>query len=122
MSRGPGEGGVPEPGSCGPGGGDGTLPFLMKDLPSQVGDLDLLFSTVPAPVVTGKVLNRMSYACVIIDLASKPGEPILPLRKNGGSKRCWLPACRELSTSKTAGRILARTITRLMEEELGEEG
>lgn len=100
----------------------GLSPFLMKDLPSQVGDLDLLFNTVPAPVVTGKVLNRMSYACVIIDLASKPGGTDFTFAEKRGIKAMLAPSLPGIVASKTAGRILARTITRLMEEELGEEG
>ncbi|MFD1426245.1 dipicolinate synthase subunit DpsA [Kroppenstedtia sanguinis] len=98
----------------------GLSPFLMKDLSAQVGDLDLLFNTVPAQVVTEQVLNQMSYSCVIIDLASKPGGTDFTFAEKRGIKAMLAPSLPGIVASKTAGRILARTITRLMAEELGE--
>lgn len=100
----------------------GLSPFLMKDLPDQVGDLDLLFNTVPARLVTEKVLNRMSYSCVIIDLASKPGGTDFTFAEKRGIKAMLAPSLPGIVASKTAGRILARTITRLMAGAVGEEG
>lgn len=100
----------------------GLSPFLMKDLPDQVGDLDLLFNTVPAQLVTEKVLNRMSYSCVIIDLASKPGGTDFTFAEKRGIKAMLAPSLPGIVASKTAGRILARTITRLMAGAVGEEG
>ncbi|PTX58635.1 dipicolinate synthase subunit A [Melghirimyces profundicolus] len=100
----------------------GLSPFFMKDLHRHAGDVDLLFNTVPALVVTAKVLNRMPYSAVIIDLASKPGGVDFTYAEKRGIKALLAPSLPGIVASKTAGRILAQTMTRLMSEELEEEG
>ncbi|OYD09492.1 dipicolinate synthase subunit DpsA [Paludifilum halophilum] len=100
----------------------GLEPFFTEELPRQVQDVDLLCNTVPAPVVTDKVLSRMPHSAVIIDLASKPGGVDFRFAEKRGIKAILAPSLPGIVASKTAGRILAQTITRLLAEETGEKG
>ncbi|MFC4077886.1 dipicolinate synthase subunit DpsA [Salinithrix halophila] len=99
----------------------GLLPFEMVNLREEVKDVDLLFNTVPALVVTDQVLKAMPYSAVIIDLASKPGGVDFSFAKKRGIKAMLAPSLPGIVASKTAGRILAQTMTRLLAEEYGEE-
>ncbi len=44
---------------------------LLSD--TAYADMDLIFNTAPAPVITKKVIDQLSQDTVIIDIASKPG-------------------------------------------------
>ncbi|QKG84548.1 dipicolinate synthase subunit DpsA [Kroppenstedtia pulmonis] len=96
----------------------GLKPFWMEDLPCMVGTVDLLFNTVPALVVTDRVLSQMPHSSVIIDLASKPGGVDFGFAEKRGIKAMLAPSLPGIVASKTAGRILAQTMTRLMAEEV----
>lgn len=100
----------------------GITPFHFKNLADEVEDVDLLFNTVPALIVTEPVLAAMPSTAVIIDLASKPGGTDFAFAKKRGIKAMLAPSLPGIVASKTAGRILAQTITRLLAEELEEEG
>ncbi|WP_142504875.1 dipicolinate synthase subunit DpsA [Melghirimyces algeriensis] len=95
----------------------GLIPFYMDELPQQVSDVNILFNTVPAMVVTDKVLNHMSCHAVIIDLASKPGGVDFSFAEKRGIKAMLAPSLPGIVASKTAGRILAQTMTRLLMKE-----
>lgn len=84
----------------------------------MVGTVDLLFNTVPALVVTDRVLSQMPHSSVIIDLASKPGGVDFGFAEKRGIKAMLAPSLPGIVASKTAGRILAQTMTRLMAEEV----
>lgn len=99
----------------------GITPFHTKDLAQEVADVDYLFNTVPARIVTESVLAAMPGTAVIIDLASKPGGTDFAFAKKRGIKAMLAPSLPGIVASKTAGRILAETITRLLREELAEE-
>lgn len=100
----------------------GLLPFSMEELANEVGDIDLLFNTIPAKVVTEAVLKKMPYSAVIIDLASKPGGVDFAYAEKRGIKALLAPSLPGIVAPKTAGRILAQTMTRLLAKEFGEEG
>jgi dipicolinate synthase subunit A len=100
----------------------GLHPFDMEELEEQVEDVDVLFNTVPAMIVTAKVLAHMPYSAVIIDLASKPGGVDFRYAEKRGIKALLAPSLPGIVAPKTAGRILAQTMTRLMLKEFGDEG
>lgn len=100
----------------------GITPFYTENLADEVEDVDLLFNTVPELIVTEPVLAVMPSTAVIIDLASKPGGTDFAFAKKRGIKAMLAPSLPGIVASKTAGRILAQTITGLLSEELAEEG
>ncbi|MDA8352363.1 MAG: dipicolinate synthase subunit DpsA [Firmicutes bacterium] len=99
----------------------GLKAFFTKDIHDQVDDVELLFNTVPSLIVTEEVLNRMSHNTVIIDLASKPGGVDFLHAEKRGIKALLAPSLPGIVASKSAGRILAQTIIRLVAEQ-HEEG
>lgn len=92
----------------------GVEPFHIKDLSDQIKDADLVFNTIPAVVITAPILAQMPYDLVIIDLASKPGGVDYTFAEKRGIKALFAPSLPGIVAPKTAGKILARTITQLM--------
>lgn len=100
----------------------GLEPFDLTELSEQVRDADVIFNTIPALVVTAPVLARMPYDVVIIDLASKPGGVDYVYAEKRGIKAILAPSLPGIVAPKTAGKILAKTITQLMTHAIQEEG
>jgi dipicolinate synthase subunit A len=92
----------------------GLEPFDLSELSEKVRDVDVLFNTIPALVVTAPVLAQMPYDAVIIDLASKPGGVDYAYAEKRGIKAILAPSLPGIVAPKTAGRILASTMTQLM--------
>lgn len=97
------------------------LPVPFADMPDCLGEADVIFNTVPVPVLTGEVLDKVSPRTPIIDLASAPGGVDFQRAANIGIKAVLAPGLPGKVAPVTAGRILARVITRLLYEETGGE-
>jgi len=106
----------------------GFLPFDMSELEQNARDVDLVYNTVPAPVLTAQVLSRMPHTAVVIDLASKPGGTDFRYAEKRGIKAILAPSLPGLVAPKTAGRIIANCLVQLIREHVvrttpdGEEG
>ena len=82
------------------------------------GKIDLIFNTVPAPILTTEVLSDMKPPCFIIDLASLPG---------GVAADTMLPdGCRVLHALSLPGKVAplsaARAVFDTVDTILHEEG
>ncbi|MBA4602099.1 dipicolinate synthase subunit DpsA [Thermoactinomyces mirandus] len=99
----------------------GMESFDVSELKDYVRTADLIFNTVPALIVDASVLALVPHDVVIIDLASKPGGVDYPFAEKRGIKAILAPSLPGIVAPKTAGQILARTITRLMTKELFRE-
>lgn len=95
----------------------GFEPFYTSELIDHVADVDLLFNTVPAAIVTAKVISRLPHRCLIIDLASKPGGTDFRFAEKRGIKAILAPGLPGIVAPKTAGRIIANTLCQLLLEE-----
>lgn len=95
----------------------GLRPFFTKDLIAEVVDADLLFNTVPSLLVTAQVIAAMPSRTVIIDLASKPGGTDFRFAERRGVKALLAPGLPGIVAPKTAGRIIASVISRLLLED-----
>jgi dipicolinate synthase subunit A len=51
----------------------GATPHSLEELVDRAPELDLVLSTVPAPVVGADVLSRLPTRAVVVDLAAPPG-------------------------------------------------
>lgn len=100
----------------------GWKPFLMKDLIAEAADIDLLFNTVPAVVVTPQVISKMPKSAVIIDLASAPGGCDFRYAEKRGIKAMLAPGLPGIVAPKTAGIIMANTLVELISEEFKVRG
>lgn len=100
----------------------GIEAFHTSELKDHVEDADLIFNTVPSLIIDSSVLANVPHDVVIIDLASKPGGVDYPFAEKRGIKAILAPSLPGIVAPKTAGKILARTMTQIMKSELFREG
>lgn len=96
----------------------GWKPFMIKDLGSEVVDVDLLFNTIPTMIVTAQIISKMPRKAVIIDLASAPGGCDFRYAEKRGIKAMLAPGLPGIVAPKTAGIILANALVELISEEI----
>ena len=95
----------------------GFKPFYLEELPQQVTHIDLLFNTIPTMIVTAQTIANMPHRAVIIDLASKPGGTDFRYAERRGVKALLAPGLPGIVAPKTAGRIIANTVSQLIMED-----
>lgn len=94
----------------------GLTAFPLKDLAAYIEDAEIVFNTIPAPVLTAEILTRVSRNCLIIDIASKPGGTDFRYARRRGIRALLAPSLPGIVAPKTAGQILARTLSRYIWE------
>ncbi|BFH14775.1 dipicolinate synthase subunit DpsA [Paenibacillus melissococcoides] len=100
----------------------GFNPFYIRDLAREVSNIDLLFNTIPTMIVTAQVIAQIPHRAVIIDLASMPGGVDFRFAEKRGIKAMLAPGLPGIVAPKTAGRILAQSISQLLQESMVERG
>lgn len=100
----------------------GFKPFFIADLARQVSNIDLLFNTIPTMIVTAQVIAQIPNRAVIIDLASFPGGVDFRFAEKRGIKAMLAPGLPGIVAPKSAGRILAQSITQLLLEDMRNRG
>lgn len=100
----------------------GFDPFYTKDLQEKTRNIDLLFNTIPTMIITAQIIAGMPHRAVIIDLASKPGGTDFRFAEKRGIKALLAPGLPGIVAPKTAGRILANTLSRMILEDTRERG
>ncbi|MBW7473244.1 dipicolinate synthase subunit DpsA [Paenibacillus oenotherae] len=95
----------------------GFEPFYIKQLPQAVSNIDLLFNTIPTMIVTAQIIANLPSRAVIIDLASKPGGTDFRFAEKRGIKALLAPGLPGIVAPKTAGRIIADCLSRLIMED-----
>jgi len=95
----------------------GFEPFYIADLAREAGNIDLLFNTIPTMIVTAQVIAQLPLRACIIDLASKPGGTDFRFAEKRGIKALIAPGLPGIVAPKTAGRIIADCLTRLILED-----
>jgi len=93
------------------------IPVPFHNMSSHLDEADIIFNTIPAPVLTAEVLAGLSPETVIIDLASDPGGTDFQAAERLGIKAVLAPSLPGRVAPKTAGRILAQVIIRFLTEE-----
>ena len=68
---------------------DGLLPLTLEELPSLAPSLDMVFSTVPAPVVDREVLEALPSGSLVLDIAPPPHHANLDLAEELGHRAVW---------------------------------
>ncbi|MCR8630758.1 dipicolinate synthase subunit DpsA [Paenibacillus radicis (ex Xue et al. 2023)] len=98
----------------------GFTPFYTQDLHNQTANIDLLFNTIPSMIVTAQIIANIPHRAVIIDLASKPGGTDFRFAEKRGIKAMLAPGLPGIVAPKTAGRIIADTLSRIILEDAGQ--
>lgn len=87
---------------------------------SEIADaadrFDIVFNTIPHPVINGEVLRKVKKDCLIIDLASKPGGVDFECAKTLGLKTIWALSLPGVVAPRTAGIIIKDTIMNIRNE------
>ena len=94
----------------------GLAPCPLSQLNEALIDADVVFNTIPAPILTSDVLSRIPRTCVVIDIASAPGGTDFRYAEKRGIKAVLAPSLPGIVAPKTAGRIIAQTMVRLIQE------
>lgn len=97
----------------------GLTPFHIDNLAEQVDEADLIFNTIPHPIITAQVIANMQHHALIIDLASKPGGTDFRYAEKRGIKAILAPSLPGIVAPKTAGQIIANTLSQLVFDEVG---
>lgn len=96
-------------------------PFYSDELVSQVRDVDIVFNTVPSLIVSAEVIKQMPSHTLIIDLASKPGGTDFRYAEKRGIKAMLAPSLPGIVAPKSAGRILAVTLSQLIQDQMSQQ-
>ena len=84
------------------------------DLEDEIGKAEIIFNTVPHPVLDRMMLEKVARDAVIVDLASIPGGTDFEYAQMLGIKALLAPGLPGLVAPKTAGRILAQIYPQLI--------
>jgi dipicolinate synthase subunit A len=68
---------------------DGATPITLEELPAVAPFVDMVFSTVPAPVVGRVVLERLRPGTLVLDIAPPPDHADLELAAELGHRAVW---------------------------------
>lgn len=96
----------------------GMRPFHTDHITHHVTQTDMLFNTIPSLVIDPPVLNAMPNHTFILDLASKPGGTDFAHAEKNGLNAVLAPGLPGKVAPKTAGRILAKVLPRLVKEQI----
>jgi len=94
----------------------GLNPFYTQELQSHVDQVDYLFNTIPAMIVTAQIIAGIPHRALIIDIASKPGGTDFRFAEKRGVKAMLAPSLPGIVAPKTAGRIIADSLIRIIME------
>lgn len=100
----------------------GLAPFHTSELGETASGADLVFNTIPAKIIDARIIARLPHRAVIIDLASKPGGTDFRFAEKRGIKAILAPGLPGIVAPKTAGRIIARVLDRLLLEDARKRG
>ncbi|MEW6183915.1 MAG: dipicolinate synthase subunit DpsA [Bacillota bacterium] len=89
------------------------------ELPVAVSEADVVFNTVPAVVLTARVLKCTRTDVLIIDLATQPGGTDFEAARRMKRKAILAPSLPGKVAPQTAGRILGRVVADLLVQEKG---
>ena len=83
----------------------------------EMGNFDVVFNTVPAPIFNETVLRELSPSVLIIDLASRPGGVDFSAAARMGLKTIWALSLPGRVAPKSAGIIIKDTVLNVLKEE-----
>jgi len=92
----------------------GCEPLLTAALAEKAGNFDVIFNTVPAPVLDEKTLAALKKGAVVIDLASKPGGVDFEAAARLGVCAIWALSLPGKVAPITSGEIIKNTIYNIL--------
>lgn len=78
---------------------------------------DIVYNTVPLWLITEEIVSKIPNRTLVVDLASAPGGIDIPASKKYGLNNIQALAIPEKIAPRSAGRIIAESIIKIIEEE-----
>ncbi len=94
----------------------GCEAVAMCDLEDCLGDVECVFNTVPAMILSEEKLSRLPRRCLVIDLASEPGGVDFSAANSLGLKAVRALSLPGKTAPYTAGEIILATVTNILTE------
>lgn len=94
----------------------GLCGIRRQDFDRTLPQYDVIFNTVPAPILDFHALAKIRDDCCIIDLASKPGGVDFAAAREMGKTVIWALSLPGKVAPQTAGDIMKDTIMNILEE------
>lgn len=88
--------------------------FPIREIAEWIRDVDIIFNTIPEMILPASVLAFVPKEVVIIDIASKPGGTDFRYANRHGMKAMLAPSLPGVVAPKTAGKIIASTLCRIL--------
>ncbi|WP_318362040.1 NAD(P)-dependent oxidoreductase [uncultured Agathobaculum sp.] len=88
-----------------------------RSLCGHLAGFDLIFNTVPAPVLTAPVLSELTPPCLILDLASLPGGLAADAQPPEGCRVLHALSLPGKVAPLSAARAVFDTVTTILHEE-----
>lgn len=89
----------------------------LKDFETRVGDFDFIFNTIPAAVITSRLLSRMKSSITIIDIASAPGGVDFVSAEKQGIKALLCPGLPGKYAPSSSAKAVKEIIERILKED-----
>jgi dipicolinate synthase subunit A len=86
------------------------------ELPSRVGEFDIIFNTIPSLIFDKDMLKRTKKDALIIDLASRPGGVDFDAAAELGVRVIWALSLPGKVAPVTSGTIIKDTIMNVINE------
>lgn len=94
----------------------GFVPVALDAIGAYLKDMNLIFNTIPALVLTAELLDALSKEVFLLDLASKPGGVDLEAASRLGMDVKSVPGLPGLVAPQTAGQIVADVVLGIIEK------
>ena len=92
---------------------DGCIPCDINRLSPALGDCEVVFNTVPAPVLPRELLQKLPPEALVVELASAPGGCIAAEAEALGLRYRAAPGLPGKAAPRTAGEYLGQVIRSL---------
>ena len=86
-------------------------------LAQEVHGREIIFNTVPAPLLTGEILRALTPSCIVIDLASMPGGVAPDVIPPTGCRVIHALSLPGKVAPRTAAAAIYATVTAILREE-----
>ncbi len=94
----------------------GYNPVLLDSLKDVLGQMDVIFNTIPSLILDRDHLEKVSRDCLIIDLASKPGGVDFAYAEKLGLNVVWALSLPGKVAPTTAAFFIKETVYNILKE------
>jgi dipicolinate synthase subunit A len=94
----------------------GQKPIYINEVKQCIGDMDIVFNTIPYKILDSATMENVSKDCLIIDLASKPGGVDFEKAKELGIRVIWALSLPGKVAPVSAANYIKQTVYNIIEE------